>query len=250
MYTQEEVRKVQKRLLEMAVTIRDILNRHKIPYFICAGTLLGAIRNKGFIPWDDDFDMYIFDSVYSKAMMVLHDELPMNLFLENEDTEPFYFHSWAHVKDLNTICNCEQFPQDSLYKHKGISIDLYRYLTMKQREWPKFKYREGLGYLDKRHFYGFISEEEYNTRKKQFELQIEEREKKVSNPEELVFCSANSKYMMRYDCILPLSMVDFEGYKFYAPHNPDEFLTIVYKNYMSLPPENKRVPHYSNVLFL
>ena len=63
MYTQEDVKKVQKRLLEMAVVIRDILEAHQIPYFITYGTLLGAVRHKGFIPWDDDFDLYLFDEI-------------------------------------------------------------------------------------------------------------------------------------------------------------------------------------------
>lgn len=250
MYTQEDVKKVQKRLLEMAIVIRDILESHHIPYFLCAGTLLGAIRNKGFIPWDDDFDMYIFDENYAEAMAVLQKELPESMFLENEQTEPKYFHAWAHVKDTNSICHCEQFPQDSFYEHKGISIDLYRYMTMKQKDWASFKYTAGIHYLDKRFEYGFISKEDYILRKMQLKCQVLDRDLLVTNPEEQIFCAANSKYMMRYECIFPLSKVLFEDNDFYAPHNPDEFLTKVYKDYMSLPPVEQRKPHYSSVKFI
>lgn len=250
MYTLEDVKKVQCRLLEMAIVIRDILEAHHIPYFLCAGTLLGAIRNNGFIPWDDDFDLYIFDENYVEAMTVLQRELPQDMFLENEQTEPKYFHAWAHIKDNNSICHCEQFPQDSLYEHKGISIDLYRYMTMKQKDWPLFKYKAGVDYLDKRLQHGFMLEEDYTQRKMQLKSQMMDRELLISHPEELIFCAANSKYMMRYECILPLSKVLFENNIFYAPHNPDEFLTKVYKNYMSLPPKEQRVPHYSDVKFL
>ena len=249
MYTQEDVKKVQRRLLEMAVVIRDILDMNDIPYFICAGTLLGAMRSKGFIPWDDDFDLYIFDDRYAEAMRVLRAELPSDMFLEDEESEPLYFHAWAHVKDVNTVCHCEQFPQDSLYEHKGISIDLYRYMSMKQKEWPMFKYELGISYLDRRLQHGFITQEEYDKRKIQFTEQISQREQKVDNPEETIFCSANSKFMMRYGCILPLSNLTFEGIMFKAPNNPDEFLTKVYKNYMELPPVSQRVPHYSEVQF-
>ena len=250
MYTQEDVKKVQKRLLEMAIVIRDILESHNIPYFLCAGTLLGAIRNKGFIPWDDDFDLYIFDDVYEKAMQILQAELPASMFLENGKTEKNYFHAWTHVKDLNTICHCEQFPQDSLYEHKGISVDLYRYKAMKQKDWPIFKYNASMYYIDRRLKLGFISSEEYNNRKQQFENQTAARQALVTNPNEPVFGAANSKYMMRYECILPLSKVFFEGQEFYAPNNPNEFLTKVYKDYMSLPPIEQRKPHYSDVIFL
>jgi len=250
MYRQEDVKKVQRRLLQMAVVIRDILEKHQIPYFLCAGTLLGAVRSKGFIPWDDDFDLYVFDDKYEDAMRVLQSGLPEGMFLENDQTEPKYFHAWAHVKDCNSICDCKQFPQDSLYEHKGISIDLYRYMTMKQKEWPQFKYKEGMFYLDKRIQNGFISQEEYDIRKTQFFGQISAREKMVDDPEAQVFGSANSKYMIKYEWILPLSKIKFEGYEFSAPNNPDEFLKRVYKNYMELPPIEQRVPHYSDVFFL
>ena len=248
-YTLKEVKRVQARLLEMAVCVRDILDAHGIPYFLCAGTLLGAIRHKGFIPWDDDFDMYIFEDSYKQAMFFLSKELPDDMFLENEITEPQYFHAWAHVKDCNTICHCEQFPQDSLYEHKGISIDLYKYKSMKQKEWPLFKYNEGIIYLNRRLQCGFISKQEYDQRKMIFEKQISEREKQVQEPEAKIFCSVNSKYMMDRNCILPLSKVLFEGYEFSAPHDSNQFLTKVYKNYMELPSEDQRKPHYSKVVF-
>jgi phosphorylcholine metabolism protein LicD len=123
-------------------------------------------------------------------------------------------------------------------------------MTMKQCEWPLFKYNAAIQYLDKRLQYGFISKAEYDTRKEKFREQISSREQLVEQPETQIFCSANSKYMMRYECIMPLSKVFFEGHEFFAPNNPDEFLTKVYKDYMTLPPEEQRVPHYSNVVFL
>ena len=81
-----DIKRVQNRLLEMGKVIADILERNNIPYMITFGTLLGAVRHGGFIPWDDDFDMFLFEDSYEKAMEVLSKELPMDMFLENKDT--------------------------------------------------------------------------------------------------------------------------------------------------------------------
>ena len=109
----------------VAKVAKEILEKHDIPYFITYGTLLGAVRHKGFIPWDDDFDFYLLDEYYNEAMDVLRNELPHDMFLENEDTEPLFFHGWAHVKDLNSVASCDLYPQDGHYAHHGISVDLY-----------------------------------------------------------------------------------------------------------------------------
>ena len=66
-----DIKRVQERLLKMAKEIASILEDHDIPYQIAFGTLLGAVRHKGFIPWDDDFDFFLFDDSYEKAMEVL-----------------------------------------------------------------------------------------------------------------------------------------------------------------------------------
>ena len=54
-----DIKRVQKRLLEMGTVIARILEKHDIPYMITFGTLLGAVRHHGFIPWDDDFDIFL-----------------------------------------------------------------------------------------------------------------------------------------------------------------------------------------------
>ena len=126
MYSKDDLKKVQNRLLEMAIAVRDILEENQVPYFITYGTLLGAVRHNGFIPWDDDFDFYLFDDSYDRAMTVLRNELPADMFLENWDSEPLYYHDWAHVKDLGSIVDYSLFPGDGCYSHKGVSIDLYR----------------------------------------------------------------------------------------------------------------------------
>ena len=73
-YPKETLKKVQGRLLEMAKSICSILEKNDIPYMLAVGTLLGAVRHQGFIPWDDDFDIFIFDDVYEDAIKCLRKE--------------------------------------------------------------------------------------------------------------------------------------------------------------------------------
>ena len=168
-----DLKRVQKRLLEMAVKIASILEKHEIPYTIAFGTLLGAVRHGDFIPWDDDFDFFLFSDTYEKAMGLLSKELPADMFLENEQTEPKYFHAWAHVKDLNSECRCEHYPHDELYSHHGISVDLYKLTRIKEKDFARFRYVEALAYIERRRALGFITEEDFKKRRAAYESRLE-----------------------------------------------------------------------------
>lgn len=245
-----DVPRVQKVLFNMAVAIRDILEKNAIPYMLAYGTLLGAVRHKGFIPWDDDFDFYLFADSYEKAIRCLRDELPADYFVEDETSEPLYFHGWAHVKDLRSVAVCEAYPQDSLYSHKGISVDLYKTEQMPLRDLNKYLNQENYAYLERRKNKGMISEDDYTDRLNRLHEKIENQSAEVS--EQLIY-SLVTGYKCRYLCavdVLPLKRYEFNGVMFYGPQNADAVLTVIYGDYMQLPPEEKRQCHYSSVEFL
>lgn len=254
MYTQEEVKKVQKRLLEMAVVIRDILEAHKIPYFITYGTLLGAVRHKGFIPWDDDFDFYLFDDSYDDAMMVLKKELPENLFLENKESEPKYYHGWAHVKDINSRAECDLFPDDGRYSHKGISVDLYRTKLIREKEENVFRLTEHLEYLNRKHSTHMMPDLDYQERTAIIKQKLEEAKIEMNAQTDLgremyaFFVIYNDRLFL--DEMFPLKKYTFEDTEFYGPQKAEALLSRCYGDFMQLPPVEKRHPHYSNVEFL
>lgn len=253
MYTINDVKKVQDRLLEMAVVIRDILESNNIPYFITYGTLLGAVRHQGFIPWDDDFDYYLFDDSYEDAMAVLKAELPIDMFLENWDTEPMYFHSWAHVKDVNSYAVCDLFPQDGKYTHHGISVDLYRLKKISDNSVPLYRLEENIAYLNRRKAKSLITSTDYAI--KIHELNRVRNQFLNNNTEvgsnKMVFATVLPILeKMQVDDILPLKDYIFEDHLFKGPNNADIFLSSRYGDYMQLPSEDERKPHYSSVVFL
>lgn len=246
-----DIKSVQKRLLDMAECVRSILEGHSIPYVITYGTLLGAVRHKGFIPWDDDFDIYLFDDTYDQAIAALVAELPANLFLENEDTEPLYFHGWAHVKDLYSTVICSQFPQDGFYQHHGLCIDLYKATRIPRESLKLFQAQEIINYLQRKLRHGLISEQDYALRAEDAVQEVaREQEKAIQNPADVIygFMSLDGDYLEVSE-VFPTRAYDFEGHSFQGPREYDSFLRRCYGDYMSLPPVEKRVPHYSEIHF-
>jgi len=244
-----DIEKVQQRLTEMGKIIANILESNKIPYMITFGTLLGAVRHKGFIPWDDDFDFFLFDDTYDKAIEVLQKELPENIFLEDEKSEPLYFHGWAHIKDINTEVYCEQFPQDNLYAHHGLSVDLYRCKKMKLRDLCNFRKNEAEKYLHRKLVNKLISSEEYNLKLSTLLSKIDDEEKESIDSEEEIYAMAVQERFMKSNDIFPLIRYQFGNEEFYGPKNADGILKHFYGDYMSLPKKENRIPHYSKVIF-
>ncbi len=247
-----DIVRVQKVLLSIAESIRDILTRHSIPHFIAYGTLIGAVRHKGFIPWDDDFDFYLFDDTYDYAIDVLRKELPADMFVEDESSEPKYFHGWAHVKDLNSTVYCELFPQDNLYAHHGISVDLYRTKIVDIKELAKHEYTNRIQYLNRKLSKGFLSTSQYSILEDKFKTEcraIDDEVKSLNYDEnEHVLALLRGRYV-RVDRVMPLRKYCFENTWFWGPENYDAVLKVSYSDYMQLPPEEQRMPHYSRVDF-
>ena len=247
------VRKSQARLLEMAIIVRNILEKAKIPYFITYGTLLGAIRHKGFIPWDDDFDFYLFDDSYDAALDALRKNLPEDMFLEWYDSEPNYFHAWARVKDLKTECDNVLSPQDMAYKHRGLNVDLYKAKLMKRSEEKVYQAEQHLAYLDRRKKLGLISDTDYIYRKSKLDpiLSNKGNDNSLINGEEMIYAFMTSKngFHITPEELFPMKRYSFENELFYGPKDADTYLRRFYGDYMKLPAEKERVPHNKSVKF-
>jgi phosphorylcholine metabolism protein LicD len=112
----------KNKLLEMLVAIDGVCKKNNIQYWLDGGTLLGAYRHGGFIPWDDDIDIGVMRADYPKLKKALTLGLPSQFFLQTDDSELNYKHAFIKVRDTQTTSTAKL---DSTYDQRGLFIDIF-----------------------------------------------------------------------------------------------------------------------------
>ena len=245
-YGRSAIRFVQSRLYEMAVAVKNVLEARGIPYMLAYGSLLGAVRHRGFIPWDDDFDFNLFDDGYDEAIAALKAELPPGMFVEDADTEPKYFHGWAHVKDLHTCAHCQRWQHDNAYAHRGVHLDLYRIKRMRGRDVAGYLMAENEAYLRRRRQHGLISDTEIAHRLSHLDAPCAVPPE-MDEVEGYALINIYKCKFIPCDVVLPLRRYEFNGVEFMGPDSADCVLKSIYGDYWQLPPYEKRLPSFDRV---
>ena len=111
-------------MLEVLEVIDGICQRHNIPYWLSGGSMLGAVRHQGFIPWDDDLDIEMLRPDFERLMRILPNELPEHLALQWHTTDPNYFFQFAKVRDRRSQL-FERNGYDRVWKEHGIWVDIF-----------------------------------------------------------------------------------------------------------------------------
>jgi len=122
--TSDELHRLQSVLVEMLTELDRICKKHDIRYCIIAGTLLGAVRHKGFIPWDDDLDVAMTRSEYKRFREVCKSELDTGrFFFQDDTTDPHYRWGWGRLRRLDS--EFVRVGQEHLKMRTGIFLDVF-----------------------------------------------------------------------------------------------------------------------------
>ena len=246
----------------------EICNRHNLRHYVYWGTLLGAVRHHGFIPWDDDFDVAMPREDYEKLIEVAPQELPENLQMLSWKTDSNYKHVFNKIK-----CKDEYFVQkvreaSHLKLSEGLYIDIFPLdgapstklgemiywgkrrclrsvgvflqLIYEHRFIVKYTPLYLLGMLFWPFYYKVKSSDEMN-------LEIEKWAKSYPFSVEKcsVYCQSDVARFVPENCFTNVEMFDFSpGRKVPVPVGYDKILKGLYGDYMTMPPLEQRVPKH------
>ena len=256
-----KLRQCQLRQLDIAKEVKRICKKYNIQYFLNAGTLLGAVRHNGFIPWDDDLDIGMLRNDYEKFINIAQKELAEKYFLQTWDSDPYYAMPFAKIRINGTkyiehnSCNVkihngiyiDIFPYDNI-PNNAVKKNMQKYKTMFW--WHLLLNKSGYDYVAKKQHIkycicailkvisGLFS---YKRIHKSFYKNMTKYDQEHTE-EVVTFGGASSfeKETIKCEWINKTEEKSFEDTKFMIPIKWDEYLTHFYGDYMTPPPEDKR----------
>lgn len=250
------LRQAQLKMLAMLEAIDEICTKHKIDYWLDGGSLLGAVRHQGFIPWDDDLDISMPRSSYEHFLRVAPAEMPANMWLQTAQTDPGFFNLSVPLKirDRNSRF-VETHEQGNEPYQQGIFIDVFVYDSMPvsavQRKFYKVLAKKILRLLRPKYsavdaghgakFYQFLSSLFSKQMLEKGLQQIIHKANTSGSPYLGTGYQCVNSNLVAYSDIFPLKRFRFETREFNIPNRYDLMLTDLYGDYMRLPPEDQRI---------
>lgn len=265
--TGSEFRRLQLLQVPMLKELDRVCRANNIVYSISNGSLLGAVRHKGFIPWDDDIDVSMLREEYEKFKKVANQLDESICFFQDHTTDENYF--WGYGKLRRTGTTFIRCGQSHLKFKTGVSIDIFPLDDVPLSTAGRFFQNIRLMFLRK-HLYAQVAvKNEKNffkllfykimairkpksVMKKYDKIASKSRNNSKNEVRTLLFPSVGTlyvknpiskRYSMPKKWFLDLVDYQFEDIVVKGTKDYDEALYYEYRDYMTLPPENKRDPH-------
>lgn len=258
----------EAKLKEIEVCILNefiaVCQRYDLRYYVIGGTLLGTVRHKGFIPWDDDIDVAMPRKDYEKFEKIAPKSLPRHLFFQTRKSDPEYFYSFGKIRNSNTTfietaCRNKRinqgiyidvFPLD-YYPENRIKQTLIDFMNLMFRF--RFKKEIAISSYKKSSVLGRIIDSVGSNTMMVFMPTVSlayELRKKMHTKCQNSLLWANYGGAWGRKEIVPISWygkgkkMKFENTAVIVPDRYDLWLKRVYGDYMKLPPVEKRVTHH------
>lgn len=255
--TIEEVKKIELNILE---AIDEICEENNIEYYLCGGSMIGAVRHQGFIPWDDDIDIFLKRSEYEKLINILKKQKKYDSIGVVDDNNKGYYYPFAKAVDKNTVAKMEDnvtehgiwvdiFPIDFLPENKRKreklikKCYLYRAIIIAmttdfkaEKEGKKVKYKKILNKIAQ-----IVGKDRIY---KKYNKLIKEASKNEESNYVACLCPTyKTREIFLADKLFLRKKYKFEGKEFWGVKDYDYYLSQLYGDYMTLPPVEKRRVH-------
>jgi len=251
-----DLRNAQLRMLDLLKFLDKICRDNNLEYWLDSGTLIGASRHGGFIPWDDDVDVCMMKKDADRLKEIMEDKIWDNhVILQNHDTDTNYFHpSWMTLRDTKSEYIIDQYYQN-IIKYKGFQVDIF--IIEENIPEQLLKFSRNLynilvtAPLMGRHHLSFLRKMvpfNYNFLTKCIHPlfnRLKKRTDTISSGFGAGFLKIQNK-----NVVFPLNTIQFEGYKFLCPHDYNAYLRKLYGNWEILPALDKIHTHEVKFKFL
>lgn len=250
----DDIKKIE---VEILLHIDEFCKQNNIIYFLDGGTCLGAVRHKGFIPWDDDIDICMKRDQYEKFIKIYDDKRYKLLNFKNSSE---YYYPFSKVVDSNTHMVEEGCSEIS---DLGVYVDIFPIDNLPDQKEKRRRLQRKVFFLRKMLYPKIYSRKMVDTlpRSKQFAYKIYklygwhnalikinkilgESSKQYSKLAFDVVAAAKEYNFVSDSCFHTSVQCEFEGHSFPIPIGYEEYLTALYGNYMELPPIDQRVSHH------
>lgn len=262
----EQIKEICKEMLSF---IKSVCEQNSINYYLAYGTLLGARRHSGFIPWDDDVDIYMFREDYNKFVSIMSESESTRYALKSIETDSKYTLPLPKLIDLSTtLIQTNQVQKFEL----GVYVDIFildtiscspnivekdfKKLVLIQKMWEHAQYKKGAWGLGIKgtihnclHYVASIFGARY------FAKKLHSEASKYSAQESMEVCSSVYSAYGRHKDTFHRSVFGnggsllFENEEYNVPIQYDMYLSQMYGDYMTLPPVEKRVSHHNFVSY-